>query len=49
MRRGLKRPVDDGERSEAGSIDSQVIQLPLPDDLDENGFGEPEEDLFGGM
>ena len=48
MRRGLKRPVDDGERSEAGSIDSQVIQLPLPDDLDENGFGEPEEDLFGG-
>lgn len=48
MRRGLKRPVEDSEHSETGSINSQVIQLPLPDDLDNGSFDEPEENLFGG-
>ena len=34
MRRGLKRPNDSDDRSESASVNSQTVQLPLPEGLD---------------
>ena len=34
MRRGLKRPNESDDRSESASVNSQTVQLPLPEGLD---------------
>lgn len=38
MRRGLKRAADDGDVSEADSVNSRTVKLPLPENLDDPEF-----------
>ena len=51
MRRGLKRPINVDDCSESASVNSQTVQLPLPDDLDASEVvdvaGSDELNLFG--